>query len=222
MNNVSYDDPASSLQALWVQFVNYIPQVIVAILILAIGWIVASVVASIVRRILRFTGVDNWVEHTGLNTRFKLHPGSRYALVSNLVASIVSWVIILGAVGIAADTLHLTGVQSFIGAILAFIPNVIVAVIILTIGMIASQLLSEVVTASTSAAKVPGNRKLLGSLTRYAVIIFSVTAALFQLHVVPELIEIGFAGLVLALAISFGLGGKDHADQCISDLKKQA
>lgn len=209
--------------ALWVRFVDYVPQIISAILVLLIGWIIAVIVAAIVRKVLAFTGVDAWVGRTGLNERLKLHPKSRYALVSGLMGSIAKWVILLGAIGVAADILALPGVRAFVGTILAYIPNVIVAVLILAIGMVAAQLLSEAVSAGLGAAHLPGaNRTVLASIAKYAVIVFAVMAALTQLHIVPMLIQIAFAGLVFALALAFGLGGREHASQWIASMKNSS
>jgi hypothetical protein len=213
----------ASMQALWVRFLDIVPQLLGAVLTLIIGIVLAIVVAAVVRRVLRFTGIDAWVAKAGLNQRLNIRDGSAYALVSNLVASIVKWVIILGTIGVAADVLQLTGVRAFIGAILAYIPNVIVAILILTIGVIASQIVAEVVGVGESALDVSSStRRVLTSVARYAIIIFAAMAALIQLNIVPQLIEIAFAGLVFALALSFGLGGREHASQWISDLKRQA
>ncbi len=197
-----------------------VPNITAAILVLLVGWAIAAIVAMVIRQVFGFTGIDGWVARAGINDRLRLRAGSRYSLVSNLVASIVFWIIMVGAVGIAADALHLTGVSAFIGSILAFMPNVIVAVLILTVGLIASNLASQAVMAGETAAAVPGgNPRILGMLVRYAILVFAIMAALTQLQIVPQLIEIAFAGLVLALALAFGLGGRDHADRWISSMR---
>src|SRR4051812_20127126 len=77
---------------MWASFVNYIPQLIGAAVVLIIGFILAYAIGAVVRRLIRFTGIDSWVERAGLNRRLSLANTSSYALVSNMLASIVRWV----------------------------------------------------------------------------------------------------------------------------------
>ena len=155
--------------ALWIRFAQYVPQMISAVLVLLLGWLAAEIAAVVVRRAVAFTGADAWVGRTGLNEQLKLAPHSRYALVSNLMGSIAKWAILLGAVGVAADILGLPGVRAFVGTIIAYIPNVVVAVLILAIGMVAAQLLSASVAAGLGAAHMPGaNRAVLAGIAKYA------------------------------------------------------
>jgi hypothetical protein len=208
-------------QTLALRFIDFLPQLIGAVIVLIIGWVVAVILASLVRRLVRFSGIDGYVERTGLNRRLNIREQSSWALVSNVVASIVKWVIVIGTVGIAANMLNLPGVQQFIGTILAYIPNVIVAIIILTIGVVAAQIVSELVMAGESLfGLTQRSRIILSRVARYAIIVFSVMAALTQLNIVPQLIEIAFAGMVLALALAFGLGGREHAREWIANLRQ--
>ncbi len=211
------------LKFLWLAFIQYLPQILGAIIIIIVGWFVASIVGTIVKRAVKFTGVDAWVEKSGLNARLKLDTRSRYALVSSMVGTIVKWVLLLGTIGIASETLHLTQVSIFLGTILAFIPNVVVAILILTIGMIVSQFVYDLLAVGMDAAHLPvGNRTALATIAKYAIIVFSFMAALTQLQIVPQLIQIAFAGMVFSLSLAFGLGGKDHASDWIQKMRNQA
>jgi small-conductance mechanosensitive channel len=102
---MQYGDPVLYLQSLWVQFISFLPHLVGALLVLIIGWVVAVFIGMLVRRVIHFTGIDGWAERSSLNRRLRLREGSKYALVSNFVASIVKWVIILGTIGLAADML---------------------------------------------------------------------------------------------------------------------
>ncbi len=98
----------------------------------------------------------------------------------------------------------------------------IVAAAILAIGFYLADVLSMFIGSMSSASKMsPDYRRVLARVARYAVITFAVMTALVQLRVVPELVQIIMAGLVLALALAFGLGGKDHARDLISALRGQ-
>jgi small-conductance mechanosensitive channel len=109
---MQYGDPVLYLQSLWVQFISFLPHLVGALLVLIIGWVVAVFIGMLVRRVIHFTGIDGWAERSSLNRRLRLREGSKYALVSNFVASIVKWVIILGTIGLAADMLGLAGLRA--------------------------------------------------------------------------------------------------------------
>lgn len=210
-----------TVEDLWAQIVGYVPELITALAVIVIGWILASVLGSVVRRVVQFTGVDTMVENSGLNQRLTISAQSPYRLLSRFVGSIVKWLIILLALAMASDILGLTQVSEFLGQIIAYIPRVIVAVIILTIGVLLARFVSEIILAGFSTIKLPpSSERLIAAIAKNAIIIFSVMAALTQLGIVPRLIEIAFAGLIFALALAFGLGGKDHANEWIRSLRQ--
>jgi hypothetical protein len=203
--------------------VQYIPQIIAALIILLVGWALSIIFGDLATRIVRYSGVDNWVQRAGLNQRLRLEHGSRYALLSGIIGSFVKWLVLLAAVGIAAGVANMPQVGQFIGAIFAYIPNVIVAIVILAAGFIGATYASDFAAASVNASGISaGNRDTVSSIVKYAIIIFAIMAALTQLQIVPNLIQILFAGLVLALALAFGLGGRDHANDTIRRLREQA
>jgi hypothetical protein len=219
MNNFDYTQ--SPLWVYWNEFLAYLPQIIYAIIVVIIGWILGVLLGKVARRLIRYTHVDEAIDRSGLNQRLNFK--RRYALLSNFMGMVVKWIIIIGALGVAADMLNIPGVNAFIAAILAYIPNVIVAVIILTVGVIAAEFVADLVATSLAAARIPvTNGTLIASIARYAIIVFSVMAALTQLRIVPQLIEIAFAGVVFALALAFGLGGRDHASDFIRKLRNGA
>lgn len=211
------------VQVLWFQFVQYIPQIIAAVIILLVGWALGVIFGDVATRIVRYTGVDNWVKRAGLNERLQIEHGSRYALLSGIVGSFIKWLIILAAVGVAADAANMPQVGQFVGAIFGYIPNVIVAIVILAVGFVGATYASDFVAAGVSMSRFPvANRDTMAVIIKYAIMVFAIMAALTQLQIVPNLIQILFAGLVLALALAFGLGGRDHADDAIRRLREQA
>jgi hypothetical protein len=216
-------DITAYLSAMWTRFFDFLPQLITAIIILVIGWLVAYALAAVVRSLVRYSGLDRWVERARLNHRLSIEEGSKYAFASNLAASLVKWIVMIVTLGFAADVLGLPGVRAFIGTILAYIPNVIVAVVILAIGIVASQIVSEFIAIGEMMLDIsPRAKRALSQVAKYAIIVFSIMAALIQLNIVPQLIEIAFAGLVFALALSFGLGGREQASRWIADLQSRA
>ncbi|HEU4677775.1 MAG TPA: hypothetical protein VFS75_03615 [Candidatus Paceibacterota bacterium] len=209
----------SNFQATLNELAASLPNIAGAVLIILIGWVIAVIVAAIVRRGLQWMGADGLFEKTGVNRS----PISSRTRVSNVVGAFVKWLIILGAVGIAAEIVHLDGVAAFIGSLFAYVPNILVAAVILVVGFITADKVSALIGASTTFSSLSKDgRMLVTQAAKYGIIVFSVMAALTQLNIVPQLIEIAFAGLVFALALAFGLGGREHASELIARLKTKS
>lgn len=207
------------IDRLWIQVTEFLPNLFGAAIALVVGWIIAEIVAAITRQGLILLGTDRLMG----TVRTNAVPTSLRANPSTIVAEVVKWLIILGAVGVAADTLNLAGVSTFIGSVLAYVPNIIVATIIIVVGLIAAERVSALVRAGTGmAALSERSRYAVSQIVRYGLIIFAVMAALTQLNIVPRLIEIAFAGLIFTLALAFGLGGRDHASEWIASLKNRS
>lgn len=196
-----------------------LPDIIGALIVLVIGWIIALIVAGIARHALLWMGIDGWLAKSGVNKT----PQSSKTRPSNIIAAFIKWLIILGAAGVAAEILNLASVSAFIGSLIAYVPNILVAAVILIIGFIAAQRVSELVDTSSGFSRIPEHSRLLISkAAKYAIIVFAVMAALTQLNIVPRLIEIAFAGLVFAAALAFGLGGREHANEFIAKMKDKS
>ncbi|HYF12779.1 MAG TPA: hypothetical protein VD928_00575 [Candidatus Paceibacterota bacterium] len=207
---------------LWFQIVDFIPEVLTALAVIIVGWIIAVGVGALVKRVVRFTGVDDMVATSRLNERLNLAPESRYRLLSSFVGSVVKFLIILLALAMASDILGLTQITQFLGQIIGYIPQVIVAVVILTVGVLLSRFVSDLILAGFSAVQMsPSTERFIATIARYAIIMFSVMAALTQLGIVPRLIEIAFAGIIFALALAFGLGGQESAREWLKSLRQQ-
>ena len=204
----------ASLQNVMANFLLFLPNFLTAIIILIIGIIVAYIIAGTVRRIVEFTKIDRVVERLGTHSILK-RTGIHFTL-SGVLAWIVKWLIILATVITVAGILNLEQITIFLNQILFFIPNIFVAVVILTAGFILGDFLERFIKSAASLSHLSlGGRDLLGLTAKYATIIFSITAALVQLHIATSLIQMLFGGIVLALALAFGLGGKEHASRLL-------
>lgn len=213
------DVTVASLQNVWYKVLQYLPQLIGAIIILLIGWFIAKALGSLARKGVEATGVDAAVERSGLNERFKV--GSRYKLLSRMVGGIVKWFIIVVALVAAAGVLDLPQINEFLNQVLLYIPRAVVAVVILTIGFLAGDFLGTLVEKALASSQLPGNqRRVIASVAKYSVMVFAVMAALVQLNIVPQLIEILFGGLMLALALAFGLGGREEAARFLAGFRR--
>lgn len=156
-------------------------------------------------------GVDTLTERAG----YKLNSGV-------FVGTLVKWFIIIVFFVAALDILNLNQATAFLSTVvLGYLPQVIVAVLILFGGFILASFMEKLVVAGVKATNV-ASPELLGKFARYAILIFTVLAALNQLAIAPELVQLLFAGLVfgcsLAFGLAFGLGGRDAAAEYLKKM----
>ena len=209
----------SSSQILWSSIMSYLPRVAFAILVLVIGLILASLLGKLVTKIVKKLKLDKILTTIGLNDRLKAV--NINFTISGLLGWIVKWFIIIAVLLTISGMLELTTVSVFLTEVLLYIPNVIVAVVILTIGLIVGNFVSELVgkSISTSDFVSPASAKALRVVTKWVIILFAVMAALSQLNIAPQLIQVLFTGIImmfsLAGGIAFGLGGKDRAKEVL-------
>jgi len=194
------------------RFFSAIPAIIGAILILVIGWIIAGIIGGLVTRLCRVIHVDNVADRIGVNT-FLAKSGAKLT-ASTLLGEIVKWVVRLIFIEMAAEQLGMPQITSLINQILGFVPNIIVAMVILGAGAFLGQILSGLVRGAASEAKV-GDAQLLAKLTYGATMAFAIIMAMNELNIAPIVVNTLYIGLVaaiaLALGLAFGLGGRDVA-----------
>lgn len=208
---------ASSLSDLWYGLVGIIPDIIGAIILLIIGLILAKLLSKLTRWAIKKIKVDLLFEKTKITKKFE-DIGFHF-VPSDVLAWIVKWFIIIATFMAVADTLRLQEVTNFLREIVLYIPNVIVAILILVIGLIVGDLAKNFIKKTLQASKLNGKRAdTLGRLGKYAVLIFAGMAALIQLGIAAELVQILFAGIVITAALAFGLGGKDQAKRWLESL----
>lgn len=207
----------SSLSDLWYGLVGIIPDVIGAIIILIIGLILAKLLSNLTRWVVKKIKVDLLFEKTKITKKFE-DVGFRF-VPSDVLAWIIKWFIIIATFMAVADTLRLQEVTNFLREIVLYIPNVIVAILIIVIGLIVGDLVKSFIKKTLQASRLNEKRAdTLGRLGKYAVLIFAGMAALIQLGIAAELVQILFAGIVITAALAFGLGGKDQAKRWLEGL----
>jgi len=205
----------ASFQDLWFKFVTFIPGLIGALIILFFGLIIAASIGTIAKTLIKGTKVDAVFEKTGVTKKFR-KAGLKLDIAA-LVGWIVKWFFIVVVLVTVADILGWQQVNNFLQDVALYIPNVLVAVAILVIGLLAAQFVHDIVDKSVKAAGVLKGRALpLAVMSKWAIIMFAIMASLIQLNIAERLIEILFTGLVFTLALafglSFGLGGKERAN----------
>ncbi|HSI99456.1 MAG TPA: small-conductance mechanosensitive ion channel [Patescibacteria group bacterium] len=193
---------------------GFLPALIGAILILIIGWIIAGVLAGLIEKGLKAVGFEKAAQSTGI-AGFIENAGSGWT-ASKLVAEIVKWFIRLIAIQAAASILGLTQISQVINAILLWLPNLVVAIVIIVIGALIANFVAGIVRGSAAEMGF-STPNLLANIARYAIIGFAAVAAFNQLGIAPTVVNTLFIGLVatlvLAFGLAFGLGGQQTAAQ---------
>ncbi len=195
-------------QSLWERVYFFLPDLLAGTLVLIIGLILASVLSSVARRVVRYSQLDKLSDDSETTKRLKA--GGLEFSPSALVGFIVKWFFIVVTFIAVADILGLDQVNVFLNQVILYIPQVIAAILILVVGIVVGDMAEKIVKASAGVSRVaPGRSELLGSVAKWAIVVFAVFAALSQLGVAEDLIKIVVAGVTLALAIAVGLGSKD-------------
>jgi len=213
---------SDSWTTIWDRFVNFLPNLIGAAIILVVGWLAGMIVAIIIDRLLRIIGLQTLFEKAKVEDILK--KGSIGKDSTALLASAAKWIIYLVAFIAAANTLKLPDVANFLNAILAYVPSAVAAGLILLIGLVAAHFLSNVIKGSLLAAGFV-MAEAVALVVRYAIIVFAFLAALSQIGLAQNMISTLFIGVVAFLAIAgglaFGLGGKDAAQDLIDKIRKE-
>lgn len=190
----------------------FLPKLLGAMIIFVVGLITAKLIKMGVVRLLKLLRFDTAAEKTGV--KGFLEKGNITKTSSEIVGILIYWFVMILAIIASLDAMGLPIVSDILNDIFLYIPNVVAAIIVLVLGFLLGSLLSAVVRTAASNAGF-ATHEGLGKTALYAVIFFSVSVALIQLGIGEEIVAsafiITFGAAALALALAFGLGGKDVA-----------
>lgn len=204
------------------RFVSFLPGLIGAIVIIIIGLIVAAIIAKLVEKVVKMLSIDSVIAR--LQHEITGKPG-REIRASLILREVVRWFLIFVFLIAASEALKLNQLSAFLNSILLYLPNIVVAVIILTVTMVLAKYVSEIVMDSEVVANSNFENYIVSSVAKWAIIIFGILAALLQLGIAPSLINsivIGvIAAISLALGLAFGLGGQDEAARALKNFREK-
>lgn len=210
---------ADPVKAMLIKVWSYVPTILGAIIILVAGWIVAKFIEAIVVRALKAARLDVVSDKAGVANM--LAQGDIKWTLSELIGVIIYWVVMLSVLAAALNVLNLTVAGDLLSRLVAYIPNIIVAIFVLVLGSFLASFVAGIVRTTASNAGL-GNAKLLAKITQSVLIIFAVIIAIEQLNIATAFIafavNIILASIGLGAAIAFGLGCKDIAAKAMSDL----
>lgn len=216
------------LNTLAVGVASFLPQLIVALFAFIVLWIVAVMLGRLVETVVRSLKVDSLLEGLGVEeplsrAGWKLDSGA-------FLGGLVRWFFIVLALLVTTSILKLDAVSDFLSsAVLGFIPNVIVSVIIIIISALLADVVQKLVRGAAQAVNMPASG-IIGAVAKWSIWIFAILAVLYQLslniagpiiQMVQMLFTAIFGMLALALGLAFGLGGKEHASQFIDKMKRE-
>jgi hypothetical protein len=200
----------------------YLPVLLGALVILIVGWIVAKAIKRMVDWLLKTVRFDTLADKAGISEI--LRKGDLEISARELVSSIVYWLIIIMVLVMTVDALGLPKSSDVLSGLFAYVPKVIAALLVLIVAMFLANFVSGIVRTAAANANLP-KPELLAGISRWAIIIFAVTISLEQLGIAPLLVTGAFniilGGIVLALALAFGLGGKEAAARYLEELKQK-
>jgi hypothetical protein len=201
---------------------TFLPNLLAMVTILIIGFFVAWIFKKLLFHFLKVIQFDRVSEKWGL-THILSKGGVAYS-PATLLSRFFYWVIILITLILGINALEVTATQNFIAQFFNYLPNLFAALIILVIGYLIAIFLGQATLIAAVNAQIE-SAKLLSRSVRWFIIILSLTMALYHLGIAEKVIvaafSITFGGIVLALAIAFGWGGRDLAKDFLERLYKK-
>ena len=198
------------------QIADFLPRLALALLVLIVGWLIAKMVRFAISRGLRKVNFHVVTDRAGIDSF--LRDGGIRMDATDILAWLIYWIVILAALVVGFNMLGLSYVTDLLSRVLIFVPKVLVALLILAFGAYFAKFVGNAVGAYFRNVHMQ-DADLLGNLARYAILAFVVLIALDQVNVGGDIVRQTFlillAGVVFALALAFGLGGREWAAELL-------
>jgi hypothetical protein len=211
-----------SYQSFFVKIASFLPAVLGALVLLIFGWIIAKIIRSISIKLLNLMRLNVVTEKAGID-KFLAEGGVKSTTVQ-IIGSLFYWLIMFIVILTALNSLGLSVASELFNQIFLFIPNIIVALLVLIFGFFLANIVSQFLVTYFRNVEIE-NADSLGNIAKYSIMIFVVTISLTQLNIGGELLTNAFlilmSAVCLALAIAFGLGGKDWAGEVLNKYFKK-
>ena len=208
----NFDVIVHPLRAFLVEIGAYLPRLAVAIVVVVAGWLIAKAVRFAVVKALRALNFHVLTERAGVDGI--LQQGGSETDSTDVFGLVLHWVVILAALIIAFNGLGLTQVTDLLTRVLLFLPKLLLGLLVIIVGSYFARFVGNVVQTYLQNAGI-SDGELLGRIARYAIVVFMVLLAVDHIEVGAGLVQDTFlillAGVVFALALAFGLGGRESA-----------
>ena len=208
------------------QFLNqiavFLPRILGALLLLLIGWIIAKIVKRLVIKGLKLVKLTYLTEKAGID-KFLKEGGIKVSAI-DVVGTLIYWIIMLVVILATLNSINLNSASTLFNQIMLFIPNIVVGILVLIIGLYLAKLVSQVILTSLKNMKSEAS-ELVSKLAYYAILVLTVFIILEQLSIAEEIVTSAFAilfgAICLAFVLAFGIGGKEWASDIIKKYLKK-
>ena len=211
-----FDLMLEPMRAFLVQVGDFLPRLALALVVILLGWFLAKGARFAITKGLRAVNFHVVTQRAGLDGF--LRDGGIRTDTTEILGLMVYWLVILGALVIGFNSLGLIYVTDLLGRVILFVPKVMVALLVLAFGAYFARFIANAITAYCKNVHIQ-DAELLGRLAQYAILTFVVLIALDQVNIGGDIVRQSFliilAGVVLALALAFGLGGKEWAAELL-------
>jgi hypothetical protein len=212
---------SGALVELWNAFIVFLPTLLGGLIVFLVGLIIGNGIAQLVEKLIDLLKIDPLLEKIGFKEftdKAGIHLDSGYFL-----GQITKWLILLSFLVAACNIWGLVAVGDFIASIVKYLPNVLVAILILLAAIVLGEYFAKFVRASVAGAGLK-YQNFLAAISRWVFFIFGIIAALSQLKVASYIVNTLFTGIIAMLALAgglaFGLGGKEFAQDLLGKFKK--
>jgi len=208
------------------QFLNEIavalPKILGALIILIIGWIIAKVLKRLFVQLLKVVRFSFLTEKSGIEKFLK--DGGVKTDAINVLGTLLYWIIMLIVIMATLNSLNLTAASALFNEIMLYIPSIIVAIVILIIGIYLARMVSQILKTSLKSMK-DKTSDLISQISYIIIIILTIFLTLGQLNIAQEMVtsafQLIFGAICLALALAFGLGGREKASEILNEALKK-
>lgn len=223
---MTYTNWLSIVQPFLQQLISFIAQLVVAIVVFIIGYLISVGIGKLITEILKSVKFNKLFEKEGWKKA--LQRANVEVNPSEFIGAIFKWVFVIVSLLIAVDVLKLTAFAGFLTRVLFYLPNVIVAVLVFVVAIIISDIVEKIVRATVEKLKV-GYGFIASSIVKWAIWVFTFFLILDQLLPSSLLVKTLYTSIVygivgsltLGIGLAIGLGGKDTAGRIIADLYKK-
>lgn len=212
----------SSLNQFWLDLISFVPKLMAALVILFFGWLVAKVIKLAVKRLLEVSQFDAFAQKSGLEAFMR--SANFEVSLSGIISQVMYWLVILLFVITCANSLGMGEVADLLHQLASYLPHIIVAILVVIFGTLFARFINRLVFAWLHSIKFE-QALVVSTSAEYCIQILAIFIGLEQLGIGTQLINalfmIVFGAIFLALAIAFGLGGREWAANIIAQLQKK-
>jgi hypothetical protein len=210
-----------SFQNLWVGVLNFVPNLVIALIILILGWLVGALLGRAIWQVFKSLKIDDALRRAGFESFVRR--GGVNLDSGAFVGGLVKWFVIVIFLVASLDVLGLSQVNFFLqDVVLGYLPRVLAAALVLLVAGVIGDVTGRIVVTSAKTAGV-SSAHFAGAIAKWAIWIFAILVALSQLGIAAAFSQTLFTGVViavsLALGLSFGLGGQEAASRFIEKLR---